>query len=419
LLGIFTHTAMRQAVLDGRPLNQVAVREFTRFSLVTVRPSETLGDALDLLTRHRIHRLVVADGEQVVGLLEALDVFGFLSGHSHQLALQIDAAPNVETLARAASQMNGLLSRLHRSGTRIGLIARLVQDLQSRLLERAWTLVAPAELVANSCLFVMGSEGRGEQLLKTDQDNALVLRDGYTPPDDLAGVCQHFSDALASFGYPPCPGLIMVSHPDWRRSQSEFAEQVRQWLLMPEADALMKLAIFLDAQPVAGDPALLDGLQKAARSTAAHSDALLARFAAAIEAFGSSQGWWNRLLHLGEMTSGMSLKKEGIFPLVHGVRSLAFQAGLAETGSAARLKALAARGIISPDQANDWTQCLHFLMDIRLKAGLAEMDRAQPVSGTVDAAALTTLERDLLKDALAVVRQFKQFLRQHFRLDVL
>jgi CBS domain-containing protein len=419
VLGIFTHTAVQDAVLDGRPLNALPVREFSRFKLVSVRPSDTLGDALALLIRHRVHRLVVADGDQVLGLLEALDVFGFLSGHSHQLALQIEAADNTQALALAAAQMNALLARLYRSGTRVGLIARLVQDLQARLFERAWSLVAPPDLVANSCLFVMGSEGRGEQLLKTDQDNALVLRDGYIPPADLHAVCERFSKALATFGYPPCPGQIMVNNPQWRHTEADFALQVRQWLRMPEAEALMKLAIFLDAHAVAGDAALLTRLQQVARSKAAHSDALLARFAAAVDAFGSSQGWWNRLLHLGETPAGISLKKEGIFPLVHGVRSLAFQAGLTETGTVARLDALAARGVISASQAGDWAQCLHFLMGLKLQAGLAEVDLAHPVTGTVDVTRLTTLERDLLKDALEVVRQFKVFVRQHFRLDVL
>ncbi len=418
-LGIFTHTAVQEALLSGRPLDATPVREFARFHLVSVKPSDTLGDALALLTRHRVHRLVVAEGDQVLGLLEALDVFGFLSGHSHQLALQIEAARSIEDLAAAASQMNGLLARLHRSGTRVGLIARLVQDLQARLFERAWALLAPPDLVANSCVLVMGSEGRGEQLLKTDQDNALVLRDGYEPPADLVGICARFSEALAAFGYPPCPGQIMVSHAQWRQTQSEFAAQVRQWLLMPDAEALVKLAIFLDAHAVAGDASLLQALQQEARRNATHSDALLARFASAVDAFGNSQGWWNRLLHLGEAPTAVRLKKEGIFPLVHGVRSLAFQSGLSETGTIARLDALAARGVISAAQASDWGQCLHFLMGLKLQAGLAELDRDQPVSGMVDVSRLSTLERDLLKDALAVVRHCKTFLHQHFRLDVL
>jgi CBS domain-containing protein len=418
-LGIFTQAGLQRAVLDGRPLAHMPVREWSRFELIQVRPSDQMGEVLALLTRHRIHRVVVAEGKQILGLLEALDVFSFLSNHSHLIALQIDAAPDIDALVRAAQHIPRMITSLYRSGTRVGLVARLVQDLQARLFDRTWQLIAPAQLVQNSCLFVMGSEGRGEQLLKTDQDNALVWRAGYEPPADLADICDRFSAALAQFGYPPCPGGIMVSQTAWRKSASDFADGIRHWLLMPDATALMNLAIFLDAHAVSGDATLLAQLQQVARNSATHSDALLARFAVAIDAFGSSQGWWNRLLHLGEAPTGVNLKKEGIFPLVHGVRSLAFQAGLSETHTVARLDALAAKGVISATQAGDWAQCLHFLMGIKLQAGLSEMEREQPVSGMVDVNRLTTLDRDLLKDALAVVRQFKAFLRLHFRLDVL
>ena len=80
---------------------------------------------------------------------------------------------------------------------------------------------------------------------------------------------------------------------------------------------------------------------------------------------------------------------------------------------------MAARGVITARQASDWTQCLHYLMGLKLQAGLAEIDLDQPVSGNVDVGKLSTLDRDLLKDALGVVKQCKTSLRQHFRLDAL
>ena len=417
-LGIFTQSRVQRAVLDGRPLDSMPVREWTHFSLVTIRPTQQIGDALALLTRHRLLRLVVMQGDLILGILEALDVFSFLSNQSHLIALQIDAATSIEALAQTSAQVTRMVSSLYRNGTRVGLIGHLVQDLQARLFDKAWRLIAPAELVNNSCLFVMGSEGRGEQLLKTDQDNALVWRDGYEPPTDLDALCERFSNALAQFGYPPCPGRIMVSNPAWREGAQDFTRRVRQWLLMSDGDALMNLAIFLDAHAVSGDARLLEQLQQEARRSMGHSDAMLARFAAAIDAFGSTQGWWNRLLGMGEST-GLNLKKEGIFPIVHGVRSLALQAQLSETNTAERLEALVTRGVISARQASDWTQCLHYLMGLKLQAGLAEIDLDQSVSGDLDVSKLSTLERDLLKDALSVVKQCKTFLRQHFRLDAL
>ena len=417
-LGIFTQSRVQRAVLDGRALSSMPVREWAHFSLVTISPTQQIGDALALLTRHRILRLVVMQGDLILGILEALDVFSFLSNQSHLIALQIEATTDIDALAQSAGQVTRMVSSLYRNGTRVGLIGHLVQDLQARLFDKAWRLIAPAELVDNSCLFVMGSEGRGEQLLKTDQDNALVWREGYEPQADLQAICERFSEALAQFGYPPCAGRIMVNNPAWRDSVTDFTRRVRQWLLMSDGDALMNLAIFLDAHAVSGDVRLLAQLQQEARSSMAHSDMMLARFAAAIEAFGSSQGWWNRLLGGGD-SQGLNLKKEGIFPMVHGVRSLALQAQLTETSTAQRLDALAARGVISSRQASDWTQCLHYLMGLKLQAGLAEIDLDQPVSGNVDVGKLSTLERDLLKDALAVVKQCKTFLRQHFRLDAL
>ena len=417
-LGIFTTTSLQRAILDGTPLAELPVQAFTSFELFTVKPSDQVGDALAALMRHRVHRLIVADGDQIVGVLEALDVFSFLSNHSHLITVQVDTANDIEALTQAASQITRMVTALYRSGTRVSLIARLVQDLNARLFERAWHLIAPPDLVANSCLFVMGSEGRGEQLLKTDQDNGLILRDGYTPPENLEAICQQFSQALGRFGYPECPGHIMVSNPMWRKSAYDFGQMVQKWLLMPDADSLMNLAIFLDAHPVCGDARLLEHAQQVLTRLATDNDAMLARFAAAIDAFGNSQGWWNRLLGLDEQ-KGLHLKKEGIFPLVHGVRSLALAEHLQDTSTTARIEALVAKAVITSALGADLTQSLHFLMGLKLKAGLAELETQREVSGSVDVSKLSTLERDLLKDALGVVKHFKTLLRSRFKLDAL
>ncbi len=416
-LGIFTTNALQRAILSGRPLDQIPVGELSNYSLISVRPGDQVGDALAIMLRHHIHRVVVADGERIHGVLEALDVFSFLSNHSMLITLRINDAANIDELAEAAAQLTGMIGRQFRSGTRVGLIARMVQDLNARLFDRAWHLIAPAELVANSCLIVMGSEGRGEQLLKTDQDNGLVLRDGYAPPADLPGICERFSDALARFGYPPCPGGIMVSNPAWRMSAADFAQTARRWLAMPEADSLMNLAIFMDAHAVSGDARLLDAVKASLMQMATDSDALLARFASAIDAFGGSVGWWNRLL--GDAGERLNLKKEGIFPLVHGVRSLALAGRLDATGTVERIEALVQRGDLSADMGRELTESLHFFMSLKLKAGLAELDRQQPVSGAVDAKALSSFERDLLKDTLGVVKRFKAQLHHRFKMNAL
>lgn len=419
-LGIFSNTTLQRAILDGRPLAELAVGDFASCPVVSVRASDQLGDAMALLLRARVHRLAVLDDAgEVCGILEALDLFSFLANHSHLIMVQIEQASDLSALEQPAAQITHLLAALHRGGTRIALMAQLVQQLNARLFERAWQMLAPAELVENSCLFVMGSEGRGEQLLKTDQDNGLLLRDGYAPPDDLEAICNAFSAVLQRFGYPECPGHIMLNHPEWRGTVSAFGRRAQEWLLVPDAERLMRLAIFLDAHAVAGDASLLTIVQKKLQALATDNDALIARFASAIDSFGDSGGWWSRLLGRGDEVTSVHLKKAGIFPIVHGVRSLALSRHIAATSTVERIDALVADGTLDAPMGQEIREALHLLMGLRLQAGLSEIERHRPVTGEVDPSKLSSLERDLLKDALAVVRRFRTFLQLRLRLDVL
>jgi len=436
-LGIFTTSGLQRAILDGTPLDTLPVGRLASHPLVAVGPQTPVFEALALMIRHRVQRLVVLkaapDGRlpaqpgeaDVAGVLEQPDLLSFLSNHSYLVTRQIVEAADLDALAPAAAQINRVIALLHAGGTRMGLIARLVQALNAQLFERAWQLVAPPDLVANSCLFVMGSEGRGEQLLKTDQDNALVLRDGWAPPADLDAICQRFSDALARFGYPPCPGRIMLSNPEWRHAVADFRLRARRWLLMPTADSLMALAIFLDAHAVCGDATLLDQVRDAVWDLVDDNDALLARFAAVVNAFegaaeAAQPGWWNRILHPlqpGQAAdAALDLKKAGVFPLVHGVRALALAARVQATGTAERVAALVAAGRLPAAMGQELVDALHVFMRLKLDAGLAS--QAAGGSGdAVDASRLGTLDRDLLRDALAVVKRFKGLLRQRFHLD--
>ncbi len=439
-LGIFTISGLQRAILHGTPLHLLAVGTLASRPLVTVGLDTPVYDALALMIRHRVQRLVVlhaaADGglpvapteADVAGVLEQVDVLSFLSNHSYLVTRQILDATDLAALGTAAAQITEVIRLMHGSGTRVGLIARLVQALNAQLFQRAWQLIAPPDLVANSCLFVMGSEGRGEQLLKTDQDNALVLRDGYSPPADLEAICAHFSQALVRFGYPPCPGHIMLSNPEWRHHATEFAQRARRWLLLPTPDSLMALAIFLDAHAVCGDPALLAQVRLAVWALVADNDAMLARFAAAVNAFdgavdAAQPRWWGRLLNPGAAPAepALDLKKAGVFPLVHGVRALALAERVQATGTAERVAALVAAGKLPSTMGSALVDCLHVFMRLKLDAGLAAMAAGRLRDGRLDDTivldGLSSLDRDLLQDTLAVVKRFKALLRQRFHLD--
>ena len=418
-IGMFTTTDLRDALLLPAPPDELAVREVARFELIGVAPDAEVFEALLLMIRHRVHRVLVRDGEAIVGVLSQLDLMSFVSTHSHLIALQIEQATSVAELKQAALQMDALVVLLHSDGIRVELVCSLVHELNRKLLARLWAMLAPAELVANSCLIVMGSEGRGEQILKTDQDNALLLRDGF-PTAGVEQVTARFTAALIDFGYPPCPGNIMVSNPLWCQPVTGFKQTLRRWMFGADPDGVMHLAIFLDAFAVAGDAALLQDARRFIDNGLAGNDVFFARFVNAADQFSEPGGWWTRLVAWrGGDEPAFDLKKLGTFPVVHGVRTLALQHHVAELGTTARLRVLVDRKQLPAQMARDLTEALHFLMALKLDNSLRQRRSGQAADNLVRLSTLGTLERDLMKDSLAIIRGFRQHLRQLYRLDLL
>ena len=215
----------------------------------------------------------------------------------------------------------------------------------------------------------------------------------------------------------------MLSNPDWRHSTSQFVQMVRRWLLLPTPERLLALAIFLDAHAVCGDAGLLAEVRDAMWAVVVDNDALLDHFAAVVNVFDGAGDvaqphWWTRLLHPDAPPSDatLGLKKAGLFPLVHGVRTLALAEHVQATGTAERVSALVAAGRLPAVLGAELVDALHVFMRLKLDAGLAAR-AAGRADGGVRLAALGTLDRDLLQDTLAVVKRFNAFLRQRFNLD--
>ena len=271
-----------------------------------ISPGAPMFDALALMIQHQVHRLVVADGERIVGLLEQLDLLSFLSNHSYLITVQIVQAQDLDALPPRPRKITRLVALLHRGGTRVGQIGTLVQALNAKLFERA--LAADrAGRAGRQQLPVRDGQRRARRAVAEDRpgqrpDPARRLR---RPRRHWRESCRRFSAALRDFGYPECPGGIMVSNPAWRRSAERLrARRCGSWLLHADPEGLMALAIFLDAHAVAGDAALLAGVRARSMRSSPATTRCSARFAAAIDSFPeASGGWWNRLLLIGEKPS--------------------------------------------------------------------------------------------------------------------
>lgn len=414
-VGLFTESAFRDIAIVGAHSSE-PLHPWSRFDLISIDMDDYVFNALLRMTQHNIQRLVVTEDGEIVGALEQIDVLAYFSNHSHLVAQRLDRANSIDELIDIAEQMTHSIQLLRNNGVGAPQLAQLMQVLNSSLFEKAWRILAPSELYDNSCLIVMGSEGRGEQILKTDQDNGLIIRDGVDP--ELArSVAEQFSATLTRLGYPPCPGNIMVSNAEWRKTLDEYKRMVAHWCRAPDPDAMMKLAIFIDAKTVAGDAAMLEEVKAHLQKIMVNDAGMLMTFARSVEMFDHhSRGFFSRLLSRDE-SEKMDIKKMGIFPVVHGARALCLEARIEETNTFERLQKLVQLQILDARLGKDTAEALGYLMDLRLKANLQalKLDEGR-VPNQLDTANLSTLERDLLKDALQVVKRFKHMIHTHFHL---
>jgi len=414
-LGLLTGTDLRDAALiDGLPAAS-PVEARASFDLLCVDADAFLFDAQALMIRHGVRRLPVRRDGAIVGVLELTDLLGATANPATLVATRIARATAVDDLAEAARGLDPLLRDLHAAGIRVRSIAELVSDLSRKLQRRLFTLLAPADLAARGCLMVMGSEGRGEQIAKTDQDNALILPDDLDPKAARA-LAGRFTEAMLDFGYPRCPGDMMVSNPAWTRTESQFRDALHGWLTRPGEKAFLHLAAFLDGAAVAGDAALLERLRAYLFERLTGHQGFLAHFARPILAFDTPIGLFHQIrvgrgAHKGEI----DIKKGGIFPIVHGTHALALEKHIHAANTFQRIDALYEARAFDADFAADLAEALALLMDMRLQARLAAGD-AGGVDDYVPADHLSTLRHDALKDSLLIVKRFKDLVSHHFRL---
>lgn len=420
LLGILTDTDICRAVSEQQDSNTTPCQRYANFNLRTINAGDEIGDALLTMTRYRIHRLPVLDtNREVIGILGQSDMLAHISHHSQLISIQIEQAEDLSSLHNAVELIGRYIRAQHQNGVKIGNISRMVQTLNAQVFTKLWQLIVPDDVVANTCLIVMGSEGRGEQIMRTDQDNALIIRDGYMHPD-LAQFAATFNTHLASLGYPLCDGNIMMTNPMWRQPLKSFNTQIGSWLKNTDPMHGIYLSAILDGEYVCGDESLLTQVRQHLQVAHRQSDPMFVRqFARAALQFGDVNQWWQKFVPLlagKSASSDIDLKKAGIFPLVHGIRTLALENDILDVPSTKnRLKALVQVHALNQERADTLLEALEFFMAQRLSVALSTDDRQ---ARQVNPMTLTALERDLLKECLAVVKSFKNQLRQHYQLEI-
>jgi CBS domain-containing protein len=429
LLGIVTDRDLRRRVVaqDRPPATPVAA--IMSSPVLFIERGRLAFDALLEMTRRSIHHLAVVDGGRLAGVLSSTDIMWLQGAHPVMLAREIEQQSSAAGLAELAPRVQTVVRWLFQAGAGVLPIGHIVAALNDRLVRRVVSLVeeALAEQGAGHpplpySWVALGSEGRREQTLRTDQDNALVFEDPAVAEEGPAAayfgrLAREVSAALVSVGFPVCAGGFMASNPRWCQSASRWRASFAQWMDTPRPEALLNAALFFDWRPVAGRHEVGQGVWQWVCLEAPRHTVFLRHMARAAVDRRLPLGLLGRLRvpRSGPGRGTIDLKADGVFPFTQAVRVHALGLGIAETNTVDRLIGAGARGIFDAGTVRELREAYEVICRLRLARQLQCVEAGQLPDNRVDPGALGRGDQVLLREAFRSLQALQRGLAERFQ----
>jgi CBS domain-containing protein len=382
-------------------------------ALQTVPATAPIHEAwLTLIDRGVSHLGVERDGI-IVGVLATSDLLKNAAQGPVSVLRMVERLSGRDQLTGYAGRVVEMASALVAARLDATVVAGFVARLNDILLRRIvrW---AERDLGAAPVPWVwlaLGSEGRMEQTLLTDQDNALVFADEGAPHRPwFQAFAERVNDDLEAAGFPRCAGGYMARN--WSGTVTEWRQRFAGWIDSPSPRALLDAAIFFDYRRVEGelDISVLD------RVVAESVDKpVFLRFLAkqALE-FKPPP---TLLLRLRGDTPAIDLKLHGISPIVHVARCYGLEARAKGRGTLERLEAAARAGVADPAVVEAASDAFRFLLGLRLRLQLRTLSEGQAKGEGAAPAQPGAGERGHLKEALRAIRTLQERAAFHYRTD--
>ena len=419
---IVTDSDFRQKVILNRMDYDDLVVKIASKGLIYINEDDFLFNAQLQMAKHGLKRVVVKnDHDEIVGILDQISLSSFFATNTFAVSNQIINAETLDELKEASHSFIKIIKSLNAKGVKIEFISKLINQLNKKLLDKLYKILAPKELIGKSCLVVMGSEGRAEQILRTDQDNALIISDDCSISEEKLREFTHlFTETLVDFGFPRCEGNIMVSNPYWCRKQSDFKELIYEWVNSPSGDNFMNIAIFYDALCVSGDIEIIKELKNYLFKISSNSQSFYTNFARVINSFDVPLGFFDGFVFNSKdekHKDEIDIKRGGIFIIVQGIRSLSIQNRVLNTNTIKRINSLKELKVLDDESAKELIMAFNILNSLKLKASLEKLDKKEKIDNFVNPNRLTIMEKDLLKESFKIVNKLKKRLENHFKLN--
>ncbi len=413
--GIVTDRDLRTRVLANGLGPETSVADIMSSPVKSLTAESPVYGALLFMLQQNIHHLPLTRHEEIIGVVTDTDLLRFQAKNPLFLLQQLERMDTAEQLAQYSLDVAGTVETLVQGGLDVPQIGRIVGSLNAALVRKLLQL-AEAELGPPPTPYawvVFGSGGRWEQVILTDQDNALIYEEESPAAEQyFAELTAHVAQNLILAGFPECPGGYMATN--WRKPLSAWLEIFNKWIETPNPQALMEVGIFFDFRPVSGTLSLKpleDMLIRAGRNKI-----FLAHLANAALQFQPPLGFLWRIRNEG---GWVDLKTGGIAPIVGLARTYGLESRAAFRATIDRLHAAAKTGALSRQGADMLIETFSFLMRLRLKAQLESIKRGEPPTNKLQLSTISSLEKRHLKDAFMAIRDMQNATAQRFRTDYL
>jgi len=429
---VMAERCVSSALVDSDPPGIVTDRDFGRRVLAIGRGPETpvievasaplrsvagetpVYEAWRILLDAGVHHLPVTRGGEILGVLSSTDLLRFTAAGPVAVMRSVERLASRDALPGYGARVAEMASSLFAGGLEPivigGFVARLNDALLGRILRMAESdLGTPPTPYA---WLAFGSEGRMEQTLLTDQDNALVYgEDSPAARAYFARFAERAITDLQAAGFPRCPGGYMATR--WQGPLDEWRDRFHGWLEKPTPTALLEASIFFDFRPVHGhlDVTALHAL--AARAGGART--FLSAMAKSALTFRPPGGL---VLRIRGDASKVDLKLKGISSIVFLARVYGLEAGARTSNTLGRIRAAFDAGLIAKDTVETLSEAYGFLLRLRLREQLRMIAEGRPPVNVVSIADLSSLERSRLRDTFRAIEDWQERAAYHYRTDM-
>ncbi|MBF0609690.1 MAG: CBS domain-containing protein [Magnetococcales bacterium] len=404
-LGIFTLRDLLQRVALGEyPLESPVEGVMTR-ELHPLEGKLPGSHAALEMARHGVKQVVVVDQGKVIGLVSERDLFGLQKVGLAQIAAGIQQARTEDSLIRLSDDIRKLSHNLLDQGVGSEQLTQIISTLNDQLTEQILRLTARSSSLTpiDFCWLALGSEGRHEQTLSSDQDNAIIFRpsEGISHEEarqQLLGFAQKVNSLLDQCGFPLCKGGIMAGNSKWCLSLEEWEKQFNGWINTPEPEAILNATIFFDFRPLHGHKHLATQLRNRVARIAKQNRRFLHLMVESALDRSPPLGLLRDFVTANDGT--IDLKLSGIALFVDAARIFSLAHEIVAPGTRPRLRQISRFVKIPGKEVEAWNNAFDFLQHLRMRIQHEQHMAGRPVSNKIDPASLNDLDRRFLLESL-------------------